>query len=322
MKILFHNNQLDIRGTTVSVTDYARYNQEILGNESIICYDATIRPDGNNGTDPGVREGLENSFKIIGHQGPDDVKKIIDREKIDFAYFQRGGWPEFIPDNCKTGVHAVFQCNDPHGDIYAYISEWLSEAMAQKHGISPRPWVPYPVYLPPPTRNYREDWGIRPDQFIFGRHGGRFTFDLGFVQKQIAYLLDTRDDFVFVFMGTDPWINHPNVRFLNPVHDLQTKSNIINTWDAMIHGRSHGESFGAAVAEALFLNKPVLSWEGGNDLHHAKVLNNSGLLYSENTLWEKMNNIRELAKKEDWSKRVEQFKPAVVMDRFDKVFLR
>lgn len=324
MKILFHNNQLDIRGTTVSVTDYARYNQEILGNESIICYDATTRPNGNKGTDPGVREGLEKTFKIIGHQGPDDLKKIIDHEKIDFAYFLRAGNIEFLPDNCKTGVHSVFQNYQPHGDRYAYVSEWLADTMAQRNGQASLPWVPHIVNLPSPSPNYnfRKDWGIRPDQFIFGRHGGQFTFDLGFVQKQIAYLLDTRDDFVFVFMGTEPWINHPNVRFLNPVHDLQTKSNIINTWDAMIHARRDGESFGLAVAEALFLNKPVLAWEGGNDLHHAKVLNNSNLLYSENNLWEKMNNIRELANKEDWSNRVAQFKPEAVMNKFNEVFLR
>ena len=317
MKILFHANQLCLRGTTVAVTDYARYNQDILGNESIICYD--IKSPFNN---VGVREELNKSFKIIGHQGPDDVTKIIDKEKIDFAYFLRGGWPEFIPTNCKTGVHSVFQCNNPHGDVYAYISEWLSDVMSKQTGLEKMPWVPHSVHLPAPNQNYRKEWNIRPDQFIFGRHGGLPTFDLPFVKQQIVKLLSQRDDFVFVFLGTEHWINHPNVRFLNTVHDLQTKSNIINTWDAMIHARGEGESFGLAIAEALFLNKPVLAWEGGHDLHHTKVLENSGLLYSEQTLWDIMNNIRELAKKEDWSQRVAHFKPEVVMNKFNEVFLR
>ena len=39
MKVLFHAEQLNYRGTTNSVVDYARYNQEILGNESAIIYD-------------------------------------------------------------------------------------------------------------------------------------------------------------------------------------------------------------------------------------------------------------------------------------------
>lgn len=317
MKILFHSNQLCIRGTTVSTTDYARYNQDILGNESIICYDSTSPMNEAN-----VRERLEKSFRVIGYQGLDDLKKIIDREKVDFTYFQRGGWVDFLPDNCKTGVHSVFQHYQPHGDRYAYISEWLSDVMSEKNGVAAVPWVPYPVHLPSPNKNYREEWNIRPDQFIFGRHGGRPTFDLHFVKQQIFNLLNQRDDFVFVFLGTDPWIHHPNVRFINGVHDLQTKSNMINTWDAMIHARAEGESFGAAIAEALSLNKPVLAWENGYDLHHTKVLDNSNLLYSEHTLWEKMNNIRELSNKEDWSQRVAQFKPEMVMNKFKEVFLR
>ena len=322
MKVIFHNNQLDVRGTTVATTDYARYNQEILGNESIICYDATRRPDGYLGTDPGVRERLESEFQIIGHQGVEDLQRIVEKENVDFSYFMRSGPVDFLPNNCKTGVHAVFQHHEPHGDKYAYISEWLANTMAQRSGIASLPWVPYMVDLPAPTENYREQLGIRSDQFVFGRHGGRHTFDLHFVKKAIADLVTTTDKFVFLFVGTEPWIDHPNVKFFNEIQDVQDKANVINTWDAMIHARSDGESFGAAVVEALSLNKPVLSWEGGNDLHHTKVLENSGLLYNETTILDKLTNIQELAKSEDWTKRVEQFKPEIVMQQFNNVFLK
>jgi hypothetical protein len=313
MKILFHTNQLNLRGTTTAILDYAKYNQEILGNESIICYDET-----NPWNESGVYDEIKKTFNVISSPlNTDSVERIIDQEKIDFAYFLRGGWYDFIPTNCKTGVHAVFQHNNPHGDIYAYISEWLSNEMSNN-----LPWVPHIVDLPTPTKNYRVEWGIHPHQFIFGRHGGMNTFDIDFVKKQISHIVNLRDDFVFVFLGTEKWIDHPNVRFLKGTGDLQIKSNIINTWDAMIHGRVDGESFGLSVAESLFLNKPVLAWELGNDQNHTLMLANSGLLYSEQTLWEKMNNIRELAKKEDWSQRVAQFKPDVVMNKFKEVFLR
>ena len=42
MKVLFHTHTLNFRGTAVAVYDYAKYNQEILGNESIICYNASV----------------------------------------------------------------------------------------------------------------------------------------------------------------------------------------------------------------------------------------------------------------------------------------
>ena len=317
MKILFHANQLCLRGTTVSTTDYAEYNQSILGNESIICYNSSSPMN-----QPGVHEALEKRFKVIGYNNTDQLKKLIDQEKVDFTYFQRGGWLEFLPDNCQTGVHAVFQTYQPHGDSYVYISKWLSDVMSPTNSITPLPWLPLPVNLPTPTMNYRKEWNIRPDQFIFGRHGGWSTFDLTFVKQHIINLLNQRDDFVFVFLGTEPWITHPNVKFLNPIHDTQIKSNIINTWDAMIHARSEGESFGVAIVEALSLNKPVLAWENGHDQHHTQVLDKSNLLYSEQNFWEKMINIKELSKKEDWSQRVEQFKPKVVMNKFNEVFLK
>ena len=41
MKILFHDNTLTERGTSVALYDYAKYNEEILGNESYICYNST-----------------------------------------------------------------------------------------------------------------------------------------------------------------------------------------------------------------------------------------------------------------------------------------
>jgi hypothetical protein len=36
MKILFHSNQLALRGTEVALYDYAHYNENFLGNESLI----------------------------------------------------------------------------------------------------------------------------------------------------------------------------------------------------------------------------------------------------------------------------------------------
>ena len=35
-KIAFHSNQLCLRGTEVALFNYAKYNEEILGNKSVI----------------------------------------------------------------------------------------------------------------------------------------------------------------------------------------------------------------------------------------------------------------------------------------------
>lgn len=312
MKIMIHNNQLDVRGSTVAAIDYAKYTQELLGHEVVFSYDLT-----NPHTNAEMRERIGKQFRLIGHNGFTDLETIIDQEKIDFAYFLRGGGLEFVPTNCKTGVHAIFQHHAPHGDRYAYVSEWLSQKMSPG-----TPWVPHMANLPEPTGDFRAQLGISKDKFVFGRIGAKETFNLGFVYQDIMRLLNQSNDYVFLFVGTNKWIDHPNVIFHPEVQDPQTKSNLINTWDAMIHARLEGESFGVAVLEALSLGKPVMSWEGGYDLNHTLMLKDSELMYNQNNFFDKMSNIRYTMGKEDWLQRAAQFRPGPVMQKFNDVFLK
>jgi len=318
LKILFHTNTLNYRGTAVAVTDYARFNQEILGNESIISYDASMPYEKDMGTEPEVLEKLKQQFHVVEHYG--NPQTAVDQTGCDVAYFLRSGDQGFIANNCRTVVHAVFQLYQPHADRYAYISEWLANHMNSQHNGTV-PYVPHMVNLPEPTQNYRQALNIPADKTIIGRIGGFRTFDLTFVKQAIYNLLEQRDDYVFVMVGTDPWIDHPNVRFQREFVDLQTKANFINTCDAMLHARSNGESFGLAIVEALAMNKPILSWEGGGDQNHTLILTDSGLLYNTETFAEKLNTVRDYINKEDWTQRVAQFKPDPVMKKFKEVFL-
>jgi len=315
MKILFHANTINYRGTTVAITDYARYNQEILGNESIITYCKTIGPERDMGNEPAVIDELEKEFKVVGYRAG-DLEKKIDNLHIDLAYFINSGRKEELPTNCKTTVHAVFQFKEPHGDRYAYISDWLSQKMSGGE----IPFVPHIVQLPDTTENYRSAFSIRDDQIVIGRIGGYYTFDIPFVKEYIKRLVTDNDKFVFLFAGTEPFISHPNVRFINEFHSPHKKAKFINTCDAMIHARQRGESFGLSIAEFLSLNKPVLAWNDGHDLNHLDMLKDSGLLYNDaDDLNYLLHNLSDF--KEDWTKRVEQYKPTPVMHKFKEVFL-
>ena len=318
MKILFHTNTLNYRGTAVAVADYARFNQEVLGNESVISYDASFPYEKDMGTEPEVVDQLSKEFQVVAHQG--NPQAAINLVKCDTAYFLNSGQRGFVSNTCRTVVHAVFQVHEPYADSYAYISEWLANKMNQQHN-SNIPFVPHMVNLPNPTADFREALGIAADKTVVGRIGGYKTFDVPFVKQAIYDLVSKRNDYVFVMVGTEPWTDHPNVKFQKEFTDLQVKANFINTCDAMIHARSNGESFGLAIAEALALNKPVLAWEGGGDQNHALMLKDSGLLYNQDTIVDKLNNIRGYINKEDWTQRVDNFKPRPVMEKFKKVFL-
>jgi hypothetical protein len=317
MKVLFHTNTLNYRGTTVATVDYARYNKEILGNESIISYNESIEYVEDMGSEVEVIDKLKHDYEIVAHKNLNHLEKIISEHKIDVAYFMRYGTREYLPQNCKTAVHAVFQAYEPHGDRYAYISEWLSRKMT---GGS-TPFVPHTVELPQPNMNLRESLGIPKEKIVLGRLGGLHSFDIPWVQKTIEEVSFKNKNLIFLFINTKPFCSSPNVIYLNPTSDLQSKSNFINACDAMIHGRARGESFGCAMFEFLYLNKPVIACTMGEDQNHTETLKDTNTLYSNpHELVSIISNIQDI--KYDWKKLCDPFLPEKVIRKFESVFLK
>lgn len=312
MKVLFHTHTLNFRGTAVAVYDYARYNQEVLGNESIICYDSNVPQELDVSTEKDVVDFIRKEFKVVSYSNDTELQKLCD--EVDVAYFIRYGHKEPLP-KVRSAVHAVFQAYEPHGDRYAYVSEWLSTKMGYNV-----PFVPHIVDLPSPTEDYRVKLNIPKHKKIIGRYGGYLTFDLQFVKKQIIDFVNNNDDYIFLFVNTQPFYKHPNIRYIDSIVDRQKKSNFINTCDAMLHARVRGESFGLSVCEFLFHNKPVFAWNGGLDQNHIFLLKEFGTLYDENNLIDKLKEIEQF-KKKDWNKIVEQFNPKNVINKFNEVFL-
>jgi len=329
MKVLFQCEQLNYRGTTNSILDYAHYNQQILGNESVIVYSAKDPAGVDTGSAPEVIETFKNKFQVLTYDSHEHLNDIA--SKFDFCYSQRAGLKhnmnssEMLPiiNTTKFGVHSVFQWYDPHGDVYSYISEWLSDTIKEYYKLeSPPPFVPYIVDLPKPNYDVRAHLGIPKDALVIGRHGGFNTFDIEFVHKTVKRVAEERKDIVFLFANTARFCDQPNVLFLQPFFGQQQKSNFINACDAMLHGRTLGESFGLSIAESLFFNKPVLSWSGGFDRNHVKMLNQFDLLYGddESDVYSKILGLRDRAPR-DYKSIVEPFSPKNVMEKFRETFL-
>lgn len=314
MRLLFHNNQLCLRGTSVAMFDYAFFNESILGNESFIVYDSKSRFNDSRGISK-----FANAFpnRVFAYENRSEINSICDRLNIDSCYMIKGGENDGLLTNRKNIVHVVFQAHQPHGDVYAYVSEWLSNKMTG----GKIPYVPHMVHLPKPTGTARKQLGIPSDAVVFGRYGGMDQFDIPFVKEAVIEYANENPDCWFMFMNTIPFANHPRILFIEGTSDLQLKSNFIESCDAMIHGRSMGESFGLAICEFLYGNKPVLAWNGGNDQHHIDILRDEDMLYSDKTdLLKKMDWICNLEPK-TYRHIVEKFKPSVVMEKFKKVFL-
>jgi hypothetical protein len=208
-------------------------------------------------------------------------------------------------------VHAVFDASDKHGDVYVAVSEWLGN----KFNVD---YLPHIVSLPTVTENFRGQLNIPEEAIVFGRYGGADQFDIPYLSDVLFAMAEAGR--WFLLMNTKPLTRqHPRIMYLNPVVDLPTKTAFINTCDAMIHGRSEGESFGLAIAEFLHQNKPVVTNINCRDRNHIHVLKDRGFYYSSpNELYSILGSIE----KKDYKVKdlVSNFSPEVVMKKF-KSFL-
>ena len=315
MKILFHDNQLGERGTSVALYDYAYYSREYLGIYPIIVYDKNSK--NNNKL---AEKKFKNEFEVIGYDDFSEVEKIIDNKYAEYFYCIKSGFYDNIQvKNARTLVHSVY-CYEPpesHGYRYATVSEWQSSIYGN---VIPN--VPHMINLPNTGKDFREELSIPRDAIVFGRHGGIDTFNVPFINESISSILEKRKDFWFILMNTPKVIIHERCIYLDINVDLDYKSSFINTCDAMIHGGLTGETFGISVLEFATRNKQIIAfdnYDGGRN-HHLYLENNYHL-YSNK---QELENIFLNIEKESPFNTLylnEKFSSFNVMKKFKEVFL-
>lgn len=325
MKIGFHLENLTFRGTTVAVQDYAYYNQKLLGNESVFFYNKNLKlkdTDENSIKKDEIFQKIKNNYDLIEYSNIDDLEIKLKNNSCDYAYFLKAGFDDGVyTKETKSLVHCVFNNYQPHGHRYAYVSEWLANTASNgKCG-----YVPHIINLPHcQTENLRDKLNIPQDKIVIGRYGGYDQFDIPFVHETIKFILTFDPTFVFVFINTRKFVDHPNVFFLDPILDPQDKTNYILSCDAMLHARSDGESFGISICEFLFHDKPVLSCGLGRDKNNVALLQDYDMIYnSQCGLLQKMFMLKHRMFDAHFSWTIiEEFSPENVMKKFDEVFLR
>lgn len=319
MIVIFHANQLSYRGTSNALYNYAYYNKSLLGNTSIIVYNKE-----NDNNDPSALEKFQKEFKVIRYSKKQELDHIALQEKADVFYIIKAGRNDgILVNNCKCVIHVVFKYYEPHGDTYAYVSEWLTQEMTQ--GKSP--YVPHMIHVDDTKENLRSELNIPKDAIVFGRHGGADTFNLKFVHQAIRKIATKRKDIYFLFLGTNPfsksWFfkKNENIIFLPSTTNSMEIAKFINTCDAYLHARKQGESFGIAIGEFSVKNKPVITWTGSKENSHIKILGNKAILYSDKKEIIKILNNFKTNETKNWDAYSKKFSPKVVMQQFKSVFL-
>lgn len=314
--IVFYDNNLTLRGTSIALYNYADYNEKILGNKSIII----AKPDDYINL---AKEKFINRFEThFMWYNTGGFQDFMNQNKVDYFYVIKEGsmGDGILLTETPTLVHSVFCKNEPHGHKYAYVSDWL----AKNQGYDPETHsVPHIVEkLPTPKYDLREKLGIPKNKLVFGYYGGSTEFNITWVHEVIKRIVSERNDIVFLFMNVNKFLDHPNVIHLPGTWDLEEKSAFVNACDAMIHARLYGETFGLACGEFALENKPIITYSGSGERNHIEVLGERGIYYSGmDDLYHIMNNFKEYIKYDDYYYPYLKFNPELIMDKFNKIFL-
>lgn len=317
--MIFHENELSERGTSVALYDYAYYCRELLDIDPLIV----VKNIKNNT----ILNKFKEHFEVISYYDKSEVQKIIDTRDIKNFYAIKFGLNDGIQfQNCRNLIHAVFSCSpiNYHGDVYAYVSKYMT--LFKNNKI---PYVPHMINLPHHNKNLREELSIPKDSIVIGRYGGYDTFDLEFVKSCIKKIIEKRSNIYFLFTNTEVFHSHERCIFLDSIINLDKKVEFINTCDAMLHARSYGETFGLAVLEFACKNKQIITYDNeelqnshflGGRNHFIYLDNNCYKFKDENDLSSILLDIEKNNPFNTYYLK-DMFSPKNVIEKFKKVFL-
>ena len=325
MLVAFWDNALSERGTSVALFDYALGNEQQLGNQSLVLYDGAAA---NNNQAVIAKFRAAFGDRLVACAGFAAADAALASFGADALYVIKSGERDGkLSQVCRTVVHCVFTTREPHGDVYAAISPAIVQSA--NPDPAPVPVVPHIVSLPhltDPVRDtrMRERLGISASAVVFGRYGGVGQFDISYVRMAVAQTVLRRPDAWFVFVNTVPFFRHPRVLFLPPIVDAAAKLEYIDGCDAMLWGRSDGETFGLSIAEFSVRCKPVFVTRSAADNAHLDLLGDRALYYDESTVARMLLEFQPAPRMPDgrsWNA-YEQYTAERVMPVFAQVFLQ
>lgn len=274
MIIGFLSNKLTLRGTEITLYDYADFNEKMLENKSIIItrpYDHVLHVSPRDVTQSAY-DKFTNRFQVEYYIDPSNIIDIVKKNNIDVLFIEKAGSSDdgLVFDCCKTIIHAVFTTKYPHGDLYAPISDALNTICKTNY-----PVLPYMVRVFDTNEDLRSILNIPKDAIVFGSYGGADEYNNEDVLKAVSDIVtnDIYDNIYFIYLNINKFgPESSRLKFLQGTTDMRSKRMFINTCDAMLYARNGGETFGLACGEFSVCNKPIIACPGQHSNAHEVIL--------------------------------------------------
>lgn len=276
LNIAFLSNKLTLRGTEIAIFDYADYNEKILGNKSIIITRDYEKIKNEYDVDIQAYNKFNNRFPVFYYSDQQGIDNVVTQNNISHIFIEKAGdWDGLISNNCKNIIHCVFSTRQPHGHVYTPIGQTINDIHGTTYSV-----MPYMVTLPLCDETLRTTLNIPSDAIVFGRYGGKESFDILFVHDVIKKILKVRNDIYFLFMNTDEFYIHSNIIYLPGNSDMVYKRKFINSCDALLHARSRGETFGLTCGEFAICEKPIITFGIAKENEHLLILKDQAVIYN------------------------------------------
>tara|TARA_R110002020_G_scaffold394715_1_gene604733 strand:+ start:27427 stop:28539 length:1113 start_codon:yes stop_codon:yes gene_type:complete len=218
--------------------------------------------------------------------------ELFDENKYDLVQTGRSGYREYPFDRMENsrfidsihaeGANGVEKRENILKTVllsHAHVQKWL-----QNGGDADKVEVISPLVEMPDnieTSTLRGEHDISQDAFIFGMHQGNRDDIFSSIPLE-AYSLIENNETMFVLLGGSPYyraqaqaLGIKNIRFIEFTGNAAKIHNFVEGLDVFAHGRSDGEVCSAAIIEALFHGKPIISHTALN-MGHAEQIEGCG----------------------------------------------
>lgn len=313
--IAFHTPNLNFRGSCVALRDYALHNETLLNNTSIIVTDKNQQ----HTSDEIAFYWFKNRFPVFMYDSLPNLEEILKRESVDILYCIKYGTNDGVySTSVKTVVHCVFDMTQTHGDVYAGVSKSLANK------FNSNLYVPHMVSIVPiDGTNLRDELCIPNNAIVFGRHGGKDTFNLQFAKTMISKIVRLYNDIFFVFMNADAWDDHPQIKILSATTDIDRKRQFLRTLDCFIVPETMGHTFNLALADACAYNIPAIIYANNVwNTAHIDIMGDVGhYFYNPDELYELITTFTLWYDSAKNYNGYRDYTPVNVMKQFARVFL-